>query len=190
MILNLFSKDPSLNLGVSRTQMPATELAHWSINILPDFLSWGGRIQDSQGKYVRLVGPALVFWGVGWLWSIPTHTLWIPLTSGWLTLQRAAHFLFYLSISSFVISVKIFLSTNPASLYPLILKKNLKAYFSKLNVMGPFSTLFSLFVSLFYCSLACTSSQLSMNISFQATSRSLIKLWMKTGSYPKPCGTN
>lgn len=171
-------------------------MSHWGISTATQILFPKGmfRTPTESREHVGLLGPGLVLRGV-LLVLIYSHppALWvlrITLTSGCLTLQRAAYFLFYLSISRFVISIKYFLFNPLASLYPLIKKKNLKAYFSKLNVMGLFSTLFSLFVSLFYCSLACTSSQLSMNIAFPTTSRSLIKPWRKTGSYPKPCGTN
>lgn len=105
------------------------------INSHPDSLSQGD-VQDSHGEQ-RACGTA---WArVGVTWSAlgfdlfpPSPALWvlrITLTSGCLTLQRAAYFLFYLSISRFVISIKYFLFNPLASLYPLIKKKILKLIF-------------------------------------------------------------
>lgn len=128
--------------------------------------------RDSHRKSTLVVGPALVLCvkGVVLTYShLPSYIPKIILTPGCPALPRTSLFLFYLSISRFVISIKYFFNKSPC--FPLCpCLKKIKVYFSKLNVMELFSTLFSLFVSLFYCSLACTSSLLSRRIPFPTAS--------------------
>lgn len=126
-----------------------------------------------------LLRPVLVLCGEGTALTCSHPPSQIPKVfpaEGCSAFLRAGYFLFDLSISRFVLSTKHFLFNALASLYVPIKNYFFNLFFLKLNVTGLFSTLFSLFVLLVYCSLACISSQLSRDIPFPTTSKSLTKL--------------